>query len=169
MEEDFIRRKTPHAASEKDMLETFLDLQRAILLWKIDGLGIEDLRRLMVPSGVSLLGLVKHIAYVEQNWFQVVFEGEDFEDIPWSDEDPDADFRIEPGDSYGSIVAFYRRQIARSREIVAEARSLEETPRREGRDETLRWIMVHMIEETARHIGHADIFRELIDGQTGHS
>jgi Protein of unknown function (DUF664) len=167
VEDDFIRRDPPRDAPEKETLEAYLDYHRATLLGKIDGLPIEDLRRVMVPSGVSLLGIVKHLAYVELNWFQVCFDGREPSPVPWTDEDPDADFRIEPGDSFGSIVAFYRREIEQSRIIVALAPSLGERAKREGRNETLRWIMVHMIEETARHNGHADIFRELIDGQIG--
>jgi Protein of unknown function (DUF664) len=167
VEDDFIRRSPPRDAPEKETLEAYLDYHRATLLGKIDGLPIEDLRRVMVPSGISLLGIVKHLAYVELNWFQVVFDGQAPAPVPWTDEDPDADFRIEPGDSFGSIVAFYRREIEQSRIIVALAPSLGERAKREGRNETLRWIMVHMIEETARHNGHADIFRELIDGQIG--
>jgi uncharacterized damage-inducible protein DinB len=120
----------PLEAGEKDLLVAWLDFHRSTLLMKDDGVTDEDLRRAMVPSGTSLLGLVKHLAYVERWWFRQVFAGEEV-DFPWTDDDPDADWRIEPT------------------------------------DHTLRWIVTHMIEETARHNGHADIIRELIDGTTG--
>src|ERR1700694_2240053 len=100
MEDDFIRHDPPRDANEKETLQAYLDYHRATLLGKIDGLPIEDLRRVMVPSGVSLLGIVKHLAYVERNWFQVVFNGQAPGQVPWTDEDPDADFRIESGDSF---------------------------------------------------------------------
>lgn len=160
------RAKTPRAAPEKVMLGAFLDYCRATLLLKIAGLSDEELRRPMVPSGITLLGMVKHLAYVEIWWFSVVFAGED-DPAPWSEDDPDADWRVEPDESTAAIVALYQDAAARSR-AIAEAASLEDHAGRPDRsDHTLRWIMLHMIEETARHNGHADIMREMIDGVTG--
>jgi hypothetical protein len=104
---------------------------------------------------------------VERSWFQIRFLGQNLP-VPYSDADPDADFRIEPDDTTESVLAFYREQIERSRAIVAATPSLDETAKDPERaDYTLRWMMVHMIEETARHNGHADILREQIDGATG--
>ena len=125
----------------------------------------------MVPSGTKLLGLVKHLAFVERYWFQQIFAGRECE-YPWTDEDPDADFRIEPHETTQQIVDLYVGECAENRSIVASA-SLDELAR--GRKKAndprpgfnLRWILVHMIEETARHNGHADILREQIDGSTG--
>ena len=147
-------------------MTAFLDYHRATLLMKIDGVSDADLRRPMTPSGTSLLGMVKHLAYVEQGWFQRTFLGREVS-VPWTDDDPDADFRIEPHESTQEIIDLYQRQCQTSREIVASA-SLDDLAAREKRkDFSLRWIMVHMIEETARHNGHADILREMIDGVTG--
>ena len=160
------RRDSPRDADEKTTLTAFLDYHRATLLWKIDGVGDDDLRRPMVPSGTSLLGLVKHLAYVEQGWFQRTFAGEDVT-VPWTDDDPDADFRSEPDETTAQIVEFYERSCARSREIVAAAPLEQQAARARRPETTLRWIVVHMIEETARHNGHADILREMIDGVTG--
>jgi len=149
----------------------FLDWQRATLLMKVDGVSDEDLRRPMVPSGTTLLGMVKHLAYVERSWFQSVFAAR-VVDFPWTDDDPDADFRIEPDESTAGIVDLYETECQKSREIVADA-SLDDIARGEAgvndprRRFSLRWILVHMIEETARHNGHADILREMIDGTTG--
>ena len=158
------------------MLGAFLDYHRATLLWKIEGLSDADLRRSIVPSGVTLLGMVKHLAYVERWWFQAVFAGENVA-FPWTDADPDADWRVEPGETTAEIIALYKAEVRRSREIVAAGDpdaltprtmgELDSLARRPDEKKSLRWIITHMIEETARHNGHADILRELTDGATG--
>jgi uncharacterized damage-inducible protein DinB len=153
------------AAGERELLETFLDFHRATLLQKTDGLDEAGLRQSPVPSGTSLLGMVKHVAYVERWWFQAVFAG-DSVDFPWTDEDPDADWRIEADESPADIFALYRGECARNRQISA-ASALDEVAANSSKGFTLRWILVHMIEETARHNGHADILRELADGTVG--
>ena len=166
--DDSTRQDPPTNAPEKETLATFLDYHRATLLQKVTGLDDAGLRRSFVPSETNLLGLVKHLAYVERWWFQHIFAGAD-PDFPWTDEDPDADFRVEPHETSAEVIALYQQEARRSREIVAAA-SLEDVAKRAGRrgeEFTLRWIMVHMIEETARHNGHADILRELTDGATG--
>lgn len=145
---------------------TFLDYHRATLLWKIDGVSDEDLRRPMVESGTTLLGIVKHLAYVERWWFQKDFLGKDVW-APWTDEDPDADFRIEPDETTQQIIDLYHQECEKSRQIVGAA-SLDDVAKHEKRAGfSLRWILVHMIEETARHNGQVDILREMIDGTTG--
>ena len=161
------RTDPPKSAGEKEMLAAWLDYERDTLLWKIDGVSDEDLRRPMVPSGTSLLGIVKHLGWVEMSWFQRTFLGNDYDPAPpWSEADPDADFRIEADESTKDVVDFYRDQCRRSREILAEA-DVEALAVRTDRPVTMRWILIHMIEETARHNGHADILREQIDGVTG--
>lgn len=148
------------------MLAAYMDYHRERLLWKIDGVSDADLRRSMVSSGTTLLGIVKHLAYVERWWFQKVFLDADVT-FPWTDEDPDADFRIEPNDTTAAIVELYKAECRKNRAIVAD-HSLEELAKFEPRSEhSLRRILVHMIEETAHHNGHADIMREQIDGATG--
>ena len=164
------RRDPPYLASEKTMLAAFLDYHRDTLLWKVDGLADADLRRQMTPSGMTLLGLVKHIAYVERWWFQAVFQGKDV-DFPWTDADPDADWRVGPDESVATILDLYREEVDSSRGILSDA-ELDDSARRPrtrppGQEQTLRWIVLHMIEETARHNGHADLMREAIDGATG--
>jgi uncharacterized damage-inducible protein DinB len=162
------RPEPPHVAGEAETLSGFLDFQRATLLWKLEGLDDEQLRRAMVPSGTSLLGIVKHLAYVERGWFQRVWAGQEIT-VPWTEEDPDADWRIEPDETTADVLALYEGECARSREIVAAAASLDEAvvhPR--WKEEVSgRWILAHMLEETARHVGHADILREQLDGATG--
>jgi uncharacterized damage-inducible protein DinB len=162
------RPEPPLLGDETETLAGFLDYHRATLLWKLEGLDDEQLRRAMVPSGTSLLGLVKHLAYVERSWFQGVWAGQEVS-FPWTREDPDADWRIEPDETTGDVLALYDGECDRSREIVAVASSLDEAvvhPRWKE-EVSRRWILVHMIEETARHNGHVDLLREAIDGVTG--
>lgn len=159
------RPEPPAAAPPVAMTEAFLDFLRATLVWKLDGLSEADARRPMTPSGVSLLGIVRHSAFVERWWFAVVFAGEPLP-TPWSDGDPDADWRIGDEDTIASVTAFYEAEIARSRAIVAGA-GWDDRARRRGKPQTLGWILTHMVEEVARHCGHADIIREAIDGRTG--
>ncbi|MDQ4094776.1 MAG: DinB family protein [Actinomycetota bacterium] len=165
-----VEREMPRFDEGRDLesLTAWLDFHRATLLMKLDGLDDEQLRRVMVPSGLSLLGLVKHLTSVEHGWFAMGIGQSGEPPLFYSKDDPDADFRIEEDDTTDAIVTGYLRACERSREIVREAGSLDvyfEHPRR-GRV-TLRWVLLHMVEETARHNGHADIMRELIDGATG--
>lgn len=161
------RHDPPHAAPEKATLEGFLDYQRTTLLHKVSGLDEEALRRRLVPSQTTLLGLVKHLAYVERWWFQSVFAGLEVELPP-----REHDWHFEPDETAQSIFALFQSEVAISRQIVARA-NLDDLARGTGEQQrgrqpqSLRWIMVHMIEETARHNGHADILRELTDGQAG--
>jgi hypothetical protein len=155
---------------ERVLLETFLDLYREAITSKASGLSEEEATRRLVPSATTLIGIVKHLRWVELSWFQRVLAGrppEDLPPVPWSDEDPDADFRLEPGETVEQVIAEYDQECARSRAVAAE-RSLDDTGThwRLGQV-SLRWIYVHMIEETARHAGHADILREQTDGSTG--
>jgi len=159
--------KAPKTGPGKDMLLTLLDNNRAVVLWKVDGLSLEEASRPVVASGTSLLGLVKHLAFVERWWFDDFFAGNTV-DYPWSEEDPDADFRIEDGETIDDIVSLYTEAVARSNELVTDAQMDDlSVGSRGGERFALRWIVAHMIEETARHAGHADITRELIDGTTG--
>jgi hypothetical protein len=150
------------------MLTVWLDYQRATLLWKcerIDGTAL--VRRGVPPSPLSLLGLVRHMAYVEWHWFDHVFSGS-ASPAPLSvAEDHDADFNdVEPSRAMADIELF-ERQCAVSRTIVGNADSLDALAASANMPISLRWIMVHMIEEYARHNGHADLLREQIDGAVG--
>jgi hypothetical protein len=156
---------TARTGDERVLLCAMVDYQRAVLLRKVGGLDEEDLRRTMTPSGLTLLGLVKHLAYVERYWFQEVFAGETVT-MPWSDDDPNADWRPEPGESSQEIVALYLGEAERSRQIAAAA-GLETMSAHPDVPVSLRWLLLHMLEELARHLGHADLMRERIDGATG--
>ncbi len=141
------------------MLTAFLDRYRETIIWKLQGLSKEQASRHLVPSATTLLGVVKHLAFVERGWFQEDFAGQAAEG------DPETDFVIEPTDTIESILQLYQDEIANSRAIVARS-SLDDLAHKAG-PHSLRWILVHMIEETARHAGHADILRELTDGAIG--
>jgi uncharacterized damage-inducible protein DinB len=146
------------------MLIEFLDYLRDRMIAKLDGLDDEQARRSLVPSGTSLLGLVKHLAVVELGWFRWSFAGEDF-DVPPGGGD------LTPDDTISGVIELYRSAVRSSQEVAAANSDLDQKAarsRRQGHDtQSMRWILVHMIEETARHAGHADILREQIDGTVG--
>ena len=120
----------------------------------------------MVESGTNLLGLVKHLAWVELWWFADYIGGEEVE-FPWSEEDRDGDWRVEPDETIASISQLYIDAVIRADTIIAAAADLEVVGKAGPEPRSLRWVLTHMIDETARHAGHADILRELIDGTTG--
>lgn len=158
----------PIQGSDKAMLSAMLDHYRALILEICSGLTEEQLRRPMVPSGTSLLAIVKHLAFTERGWFQEHVANEPYK-WPFDPEtDPDGDWRLEDDDTSENVFQMYRDACERSREIIAEADLdyVSELPRRRL-DYSVRWIMIHMLEETARHAGHADILREMIDNKTG--
>ncbi|MFE7442725.1 DinB family protein [Streptomyces chartreusis] len=155
-----------YTAGEKETLRASLDRHRDAVLWKLQGLDDEGLRRPMTPTGTNLLGLVKHLGSVEYGWFVSSFGGE-VEPL-WFDPYTDQDMRADQGETTRQIVEFYGRARAAADRVIAE-RALTDLGRPDWRDSevSLRWVLVHMIEETARHAGHMDILRELIDGMTG--
>jgi len=175
-------KSTPKRGSEKETLLGFLNNQRAILAWKASGLTLEEAGRPMVPSGTTLLGVVRHLASVELYWFGDIIADGDYE-VPgemaewwrllndrWrSGEDPDADFRIEDGETVDLILEYYETAVGVANGIINRY-DLDHVGKSDGRNPpgSLRWVMVHMIEETARHAGHLDIIREQLDGSTGY-
>ncbi|MGK5738856.1 DinB family protein [Micromonospora sp. URMC 103] len=163
--------RTPEitVGDERAMLESWLDYHRQTLLLKCAGLTPEQLRTASVePSGLTLLGLVRHMAEVEAWWFRENFAGQPVDYPYFTPEHPDADFTVEEADAAADFATFHREvELARA---AAAGRSLDETFTEVGpkkRTFSLRWVYVHMIEEYARHNGHADLIRERIDGVTG--
>ncbi|MFI6092832.1 DinB family protein [Streptomyces sp. NPDC051218] len=156
----------PFIGAEKESLYASLDRHRDAVLWKLDGLDDEQLRRPMTPSGTTLLGLVKHLAVVEYGWFCETF-GRAMEPFPFDPEDDGADLRVESHESTADVVDYYGRARAAADEVIGEVGIEELGTARFGASMSLRWVLIHMIEETARHAGHMDILRELIDGATG--
>jgi uncharacterized damage-inducible protein DinB len=159
------------SAGERITLTEFLDYYRATMVLKLDGLTDDEARARLVGSDTNLLGLVRHLTEVERNWFRRKLRGEDAPPLYYSDEDPDGDFHPGLDWTIAEAVAAYEAECAISRTITADTASLDELTAVAIKDYdapvSLRWILVHMIEETARHAGHADIIRELIDGVTG--
>jgi len=137
-----------------------------VVLWKLEGLDDAALRRPMVPSGTTLLGLVKHLAAVDYSWFCTTF-GRETEPLPFDPDDADADLRVNPDETTADIVEFYRRARAAADAAIDELDLDDVGTAWFGDPVSLRWVLIHMIEETARHAGHLDILRELIDGSTG--
>jgi uncharacterized damage-inducible protein DinB len=161
-----LAQRVPFTGGEKESLRVALDRHRDAVLWKLEGLDDAGLRRVMTPSGTNLLGLVKHLAAVEYGWFCDTF-GRPAEPLPFDEDDPDADLRVRPEETTADVLAFYGRARAAADQAIDEL-DLEETGTAWfGDPVTLRWVLIHMVEETARHAGHVDILRELIDGMTG--
>jgi uncharacterized damage-inducible protein DinB len=161
-----VPRRVPFTGTEKQSLLASLERHRDVVLWKIQGVSDDDLRRRVTPSGTSLLGLVKHLAAVEYSWFVETF-GHETEPLPFDEDDPDADLRVEPGETTDDLVAFYGRARVAANQVIAET-DLDATGTAWfGEAVSMRWVLIHMIEETARHAGHLDIVRELIDGAIG--
>ncbi|MEK2479594.1 DinB family protein [Streptomyces noursei] len=162
------RRDIPAAASERAMLRGWLDFHRDTLLSKCAGLtGAQLARATTPPSPLTLLGLVRHLTYVERVWFRQRFAGEQIDSLYFTEDAPDADFDdLDPARAEAEHAAF-RAEVAAC-DAVAAGRDLDETfTTASGRTLNLRWVYVHMIEEYARHNGHADLLREALDGETG--
>jgi uncharacterized damage-inducible protein DinB len=158
--------RVPFTGAEKESLKVSLDRHRDAVLWKLEGLGDDELWRSMVPSGTSLLGLVKHLGSVEYGWFCETF-GRQTEPLPYDEDDPDSDMRARPDETTEDILAFYGRARAAADQAIAELDVEDTGTAWFGESVTMRWVLIHMVEETARHAGHVDILRELIDGMAG--
>jgi Protein of unknown function (DUF664) len=153
---------------ERAVLAGFLDYQRATLLWKCEQLdGHALVQRGVPPSALSLLGIVRHMTVVEWHWFEHVFTGSSAPCPISLDEDRDADFNDLDPERGMDDVQLFLRQCEDSRAVVAATASLSTEAKRARDQISLRWILVHMIEEYARHNGHADLLRERIDGTVG--
>jgi uncharacterized damage-inducible protein DinB len=168
-----MRTDPPSSGAELVQLTAFLDFLRETMLLKCEGLSGEQLAQPLAPSSLTLGGLLNHLALVEDWWFRVRFAGlehvEPWGTVDW-DADPDWEFRTAADLSPDQLRERYLETVARSREVVAGADSLDKLSVRAGRDGQrwdLRWVLIHLIEETARHAGHADLLREAIDGRVG--
>jgi uncharacterized damage-inducible protein DinB len=164
------RTDVPPAWDERTMLGTFLDYARATVHAKCADISEENARRAPLPTSplTTIAGLVSHVRWVEYSWMQCIFLGEE-DHGPWTDEDPDREMRIALEIPIATLLAEYEAQCVRYRQLVAEhdldAKSVKKM--RGGEPVTLRWILMHLIEETARHNGHIDVLREMADGVTG--
>jgi hypothetical protein len=162
------RALAPFEADERTTLTGFLDFQRATLAVKCEGLTDDQLRQQAVPpSRLSLLGLVRHMAEVERNWFRPVLSGEPMALYFGSDMDWEASFREVPTADVAEAFRTWRAECDHSRALAATAPSLDVRGFRHSGYVSLRWVITHLIEEYARHNGHADLLRERLDGSTG--
>ncbi|MCZ0975595.1 DinB family protein [Streptomyces noursei] len=167
------RHVPPPHAGERENLVSWLDFHRATLELKCAGLDDRQLRLAPVaPSSMTLLGLVQHLTEVERNWFRRVFAGQDVPPV-YAEGSGDG-FALAPDRGVDEVLERWRAEVARSRELIAGSALEESGTLSEAeagyvgdRGVSLRWILVHMIEEYARHNGHADLIRECIDGTTG--
>ncbi len=160
----------PLQAGEREMLLAFLDFYRAALIDRAYGLTAEQLQLPHPPSTLTLSRLIGHMAVVEYYWFREVLDGADepepYASLDW-DADPDAEMTLAQTWTVDELLGRFEEAVADSRRRVDRAASLDQlaaTSNREGEHWSLRWILVHMIEEYARHCGHADLIRESIDG-----
>ncbi|MFJ3203672.1 DinB family protein [Streptomyces sp. NPDC086989] len=163
--------RPPLQADERTALLGWLDLQRQILRWKCEGLSEEDAHRSIIPTSpaMTMAGLISHMRWVEHTWLDVLFLGGDETQNPSFDETDDATWRTD-GLTLKQLLVDYETQCARSNAIVAAA-SLDDVGRHSGYRSgkaNLRWMLIHLVEETGRHAGHADIVRELLDGAKGY-
>jgi uncharacterized damage-inducible protein DinB len=158
---------------EAALLHSFLDYQRTILLRKAEGITDDQSRTRIEPSEMSLLGLVRHMAEVERNWFRRRFAAQDAPPHYYNDEDPDGDFHPTEGDTMAEALDTLRTEIEFARSSTSGtpldtlAKAIPPKQRIPGWQPNLRWILIHMIEEYARHCGHADLLRQRIDGSVG--
>lgn len=158
----------PFGADERATLTGFLDYLRATLALKCDGLTDDQLReRAVPPSSLSLLGLVRHMAEVERNWFRPVLGGEEMAGIFAPGLDWEAAFRDVVTADVAEAFRLWRAECDHARKLVAAAPSLDVRGFRSSGYVSLRWVMTHMIEEYAWHLGHADLIRERLDGSVG--
>jgi uncharacterized damage-inducible protein DinB len=170
------RPEPPLAADEMDTLLGFLDYQRATFAWKCDGVDAAGLKATIAASSMTLGGMLKHLAYVEEAWFSQRFcnraRRPPWDTVDWAS-DPDWEWHSAAADSPDELRALWQDAVTRSRLLVAESLKdsglgrLAQWTWPDGRAPSLRWILLHMIEEYARHNGHADLIRESLDGLTG--
>ena len=156
----------PVGGTEKEAIGGFLDHYRGLVIALCQELPKTELTRSIVPSGTNLLGLVKHLTLVEKTWFTHRFKNEP---LGWEFDpaDPERDLRITEEEAPDEIIRLYEEECDRSRQVLQEASLDDLAAHPKYRDYNLRWIALHMLEEIARHVGHADIVREQIDGRIG--
>jgi uncharacterized damage-inducible protein DinB len=156
-----------YVQDERPMLESWLEWHRNTLLMKCEGLDDAGRQARPIPTSMlSLHGLVRHMAEVERNWFQRVLAMQPVDHLYRYEDHPDAELEVGPDASWDDDLAGWHRECEIAREIAA-AHQLDDTGIRRDKPCSLRWIYVHMIEEYARHNGHADLIRELVDGSVG--
>jgi len=154
-----------HTGDERTALTGFLQRQRDLVAWKLAGVPEDALRAASTPSGLTGHGIVRHLANVERSWLRDVFAGETGLSFDWTPEDPDGELHVPADVPLAELLAGYAAESARCDAVVRAAASLDAVSVTGGY--TLRWVLLHLVEETARHLGHLDLLRETADGATG--
>jgi uncharacterized damage-inducible protein DinB len=149
---------------ERTSLVGFLQRQRELVAWKVSGASDDVLRKASSPTGMTLPGIVRHLENVERSWIRDVFAGQEDLVYDWTDEDPDGEWRVPADVPMAQLLAAYADETALCDAVIAQA-SLDDMAVR--REFSLRWILLHLIEETARHLGQLDLLREDADGTVG--
>jgi hypothetical protein len=150
---------------ERTTLRGYLQRQRDLVAWKLRDVPDDDLRSVSTPSGLTPHGVVRHLENVERSWFRDVFAGEENLRFDWTDESPMAEWHVPDDVTMADLLADYTVECERCDTVIAAAPSLDEVAEKD--DCSLRWILLHMIEETGRHVGHIDLLRERVDGAVG--
>jgi hypothetical protein len=154
-----------HLGDERTVLLGFLQRQRELVAWKVREATDDVLRSVKTPTGLTLHGLVRHFEHDERYWIRDVFAGEDDLAYAWTDADPDGELHVPADVSMAQLLRDYLRESELCDVVIAAAPSLDSVSARRGF--SLRWILLHLIEEIARHLGHMDLLREQADGQVG--
>jgi uncharacterized damage-inducible protein DinB len=154
-----------HHGDERTTLIGVLQRQRDLVAWKLRDADDNAVASVTTPTGMTLPGLVRHLTNVERSWLRDVFAGQQGLSYDWTDDDPDAEWKVPTGTAMSQLLADYAAESRLCDPVVLAAGSLDDRSRR--RDLSLRWILLHLIEETARHLGHIDVLREQADGQIG--
>ncbi len=155
----------PHTGPERTVLEGFLRQQRALVHVKLAGAQDTDLLRVSTASGLTARGVLNHLTHVERWWWRDVVAGEDGLGYDWTDADPDGEMHIGPEVPLAELLARYAEECARCDAVLAGIDGLDTVAAR--KPVSVRWVILHMVEETSRHLGHIDLLREQADGSAG--
>ncbi len=155
----------PHHGDERTLLLAFLRRQRALVAWKLEGADEAVLRSVATSTGLTIHGIVRHLYNVERSWLRRAFAGESGLAFDWTDDDPEAELRVPAEVTMAELLAAYAAEAQRCDAVIEEASSLDAVAA--ARDLSLRWIVLHLIEELARHLGQLDLLREQADGTAG--
>lgn len=154
-----------HLGDERTTLLGFLQRQRDLVAWKLRDAPDDVLRPVATPTGLTLHGIVRHLEHVERSWLREVFAGQDDLEYAWTDENPEGDLHVPADVTMAALLAGYAAESARCDAVVHAAPTLDAVSAHHGF--SLRWILLHLVEETARHLGHVDLLREQADGKVG--
>lgn len=157
--------RAPDNGDERTMIEGLLAEQRSLVHWKLADAKDEDLLSVATSTGLTARGVLNHLTHVERWWWRDVFAGQDGLPYDWTAEDPDGEFHLGPDKPIGQLLTEYAGECAASDAVLAGVVDLDQRGVR--KDVSARFVVLHLVEETARHLGHLDLLRELADGAVG--